>query len=358
LLVGNSTVIEIRVTAQDGTTSKVYNIRVVKAPSNNANLTALSLTTGILSHSFSTNTTTYTANVTNATSTIRVNFTREIFNSVVNVRQSGGSYVSYTVTGGGSQQTGQFNLSIGTNLIELLVVAQDGITTKLYTITIIRAGAPIIELSNLVLSNTTLSPAFSADNIYYTATVPATTSFMTFTATSANANTTIKYGFNSSIDQDITSGSQSPSLQLNISQGLNLLQITVSNGGNAPFKTYTVRITRTGYGPSISSISPLSAKPGDVVTINGTNFRNANMNDVIVYFGATKAIVSSISATQITAIVPSGATYAPITVLNASPALSATSSQKFNPIYAPAKTTISAGDFSPRINFDINRRRA
>jgi len=357
ILVGNSTVIEVQVTAQDGSVSKLYNIRVVRAPSNNANLTALSLTTGTLSPVFSTNTTTYTANVSNSTTSIRVNFTREIFNSVVNVRQSGGSYVSYAVTGGGSQQTGQFNLSIGTNQIELLVVAQDGVTTKLYTINIIRAGSPNPDLSNLVLSVGSLSPAFSSGNISYTATVPFTTSFMTFTATTADASTTIKYGMNGAIDQNIVSGIQSPNLQLEISLGLNLLQITVSNGGNAPFKTYTVRIIRTGYSPSISSISPLSAKPGDVVTINGTNFRDANMNDVIVYFGATKATVSSISPTQITTTVPTGATHAPITVLNTFLALSGTSSQKFNPIYAPAKPSISSSDFAPRVNLDLNRRR-
>ncbi len=358
LLVGNSTVIEIRVTAQDGTTSKVYNIRVVRSLNNNANLTALSLTVGTISPVFSTNTTAYTANVTNTTTSVRVNFTREIFNSVVNIRQSGGGYTSYALTGGGgSQQSNQFNLNIGSNQIELLVVAQDGITTKLYTINIIRAGSPNPDLSNLVLSVGTLSPSFSTGNISYTATVPATISFMAFTATAVDASTTIKYGMNGTIDQPVVSGSQSPSLQLNISQGLNLLQITVSNGGNLPAKTYTVRITRLGHGPTISSFTPLSAKPGDIVTINGTNFRDANINDNIVYFGATKATLTAVTSTQITAIVPSGATYAPITVLNASPALSGTSTQKFNPIYAPAKTSITSGDFAARVNYDVNRRR-
>ncbi|MCU0322272.1 MAG: IPT/TIG domain-containing protein, partial [Chitinophagaceae bacterium] len=60
--------------------------------------------------------------------------------------------------------------------------------------------------------------------------------------------------------------------------------------------------------PTITSFSPLQAKPGDVVTITGTNFNTTTTNN-IVFFGATKATVTAATATSLTVTVPLGATY-------------------------------------------------
>lgn len=67
--------------------------------------------------------------------------------------------------------------------------------------------------------------------------------------------------------------------------------------------------------PTITSFSPSSAKPGDAVTITGTNFNTTAANN-IVFFGATQATVTAATATSLTVTVPSGATYAPITAFN------------------------------------------
>ena len=58
------------------------------------------------------------------------------------------------------------------------------------------------------------------------------------------------------------------------------------------------------------------------VTITGTNFNTTPANNV-VYFGATKATVSASTASSLTVTVPTGATYAPITVLNTGTSLAA-----------------------------------
>jgi RHS repeat-associated protein len=50
------------------------------------------------------------------------------------------------------------------------------------------------------------------------------------------------------------------------------------------------------------------------VVINGSGFRATAANN-IVYFGATKAVVTAATTTQLTVIVPVGATYQPITVV-------------------------------------------
>jgi FG-GAP-like repeat/IPT/TIG domain len=66
--------------------------------------------------------------------------------------------------------------------------------------------------------------------------------------------------------------------------------------------------------PTITSFAPTSGPIGTAVTIVGTNFSTTTSNN-IVYFGATRATVTSATATQLTATVPAGATYQPITVL-------------------------------------------
>lgn len=65
--------------------------------------------------------------------------------------------------------------------------------------------------------------------------------------------------------------------------------------------------------PAITSFTPTSGPVGTTVTITGTNF-STNPADNIVYFGATKATVTTASATSLTVTVPGGATYEPITV--------------------------------------------
>ena len=65
--------------------------------------------------------------------------------------------------------------------------------------------------------------------------------------------------------------------------------------------------------PKITFFTPNFGPVGTRVTIKGTNL-GANPADNIVYFGATKATVIAASTTSLTVIVPSGATFSPITV--------------------------------------------
>jgi hypothetical protein len=67
--------------------------------------------------------------------------------------------------------------------------------------------------------------------------------------------------------------------------------------------------------PIITSFTPLASNIGSTVTISGNNFNTIASNN-IVYFGATKATVNSATPSQITCLVPPGATHKPITVLN------------------------------------------
>ncbi len=102
--------------------------------------------------------------------------------------------------------------------------------------------------------------------------------------------------------------------------------------------------------PTITSFTPSNAKPGDAVTITGTNFNGTKANN-IVFFGSTKANVTAATATSLTVTVPNGATYGPITELNTGTQLACYSLKNFNPIYSPAKTNISTADFATKVDF-------
>jgi hypothetical protein len=122
--------------------------------------------------------------------------------------------------------------------------------------------------------------------------------------------------------------------------------IAVNSGSN------NVSILRNNplFPPTITSIAPTSGVVGTTVTITGTNFNTTPANNVVL-FGATRAIVTGATETQLTVTVPVGATYSPIVVLNAATALLAYSRSNFTPIFSPAKGAITSCDFVPKVDF-------
>jgi hypothetical protein len=101
---------------------------------------------------------------------------------------------------------------------------------------------------------------------------------------------------------------------------------------------------------SITSFSPISAKPGDEVDLIGTNF-NATAAKNIVFFGANKTTVTTASTTCFMVTVPTCEFYAPTTLLNTGTILIAFSLSNFTPAYSPTKTRITAGDFQAKQNY-------
>jgi hypothetical protein len=102
--------------------------------------------------------------------------------------------------------------------------------------------------------------------------------------------------------------------------------------------------------PTIISFSPLIGDVGTSVTITGTNF-NATPSNNLVTFGATRAAITEASTTQLIVTVPSGATYAPVAVLNLATGLLAYSASKFTPTFSPHKESIASTDFNPKIDY-------
>jgi hypothetical protein len=104
--------------------------------------------------------------------------------------------------------------------------------------------------------------------------------------------------------------------------------------------------------PVISNINPLKGDPGKQVTITGNNFNTTAANN-IVYFGATRGFVLSSTATNINVLVPVGATYGPVSVLNTGVGLMAFSTKYFTPTFTPKKGGLASGDFDSRMEYAV-----
>ena len=130
-----SNVITVVVTAEDDSTSQTYTVTVIRAesPSTDATLSALTLS-GIDFGTYASGTTSYTASVTNSVSQTTVTPT---------VNHSEASYV--IKLGGVTDADGVVSLSVGSNVITVVVTAEDDSTSQTYTVTVTREGLPTEE---------------------------------------------------------------------------------------------------------------------------------------------------------------------------------------------------------------------
>jgi gliding motility-associated-like protein len=128
LALGANTISTV-VTSQDGTKVRTYKI-VVTRLSNNTNLAGLTISSGPLSPAFAAGTRSYTADVSNATSSITV--------KPVAANPHATMEVNNTVVPYGGTST-PVSLSVGSNLIYVNVTAQDLSKTITYSVTVNRA---------------------------------------------------------------------------------------------------------------------------------------------------------------------------------------------------------------------------
>lgn len=147
----------------------------------------------------------------------------------------------------------------------------------------------------------------------------------------------------------VSSGAASGSIPLNVGNNNINIVVTAQDGTT---KTYTVTITRAEGTPVISTINPAFAKPGDVVTLSGSGFSNTSANN-IVYFGATKATVNTATSTSLTVMVPVGATFGPISLLNTVTGLATLSLPNFTPTHRPIKTSLTTSEFLSKVDLAV-----
>ena len=246
-----SNVISVKVTAEDGTT-RTYTVTVTRAAppaSSDASLSGLSLSGVTLTPDFASGTADYTASVANSVSSTTVTATKN----------HAAATVVITPADADANAAGrQVSLTVGFTTVTVKVTAEDGATTRTYTVIVTRATAVVpavssdASLSGLSLSGVTLTPTFSGDTISYAASVANGVSSTTVTATKNQAAATVV------ITPDDADASAT-GYQVGLNVGSNTITVKVTAPDGVTTRTYTVTITRAATGAAPSDIT-LQAK--------------------------------------------------------------------------------------------------
>ncbi len=248
---GAQTVISVVVTAQDGTTTKTYTITVTRAASAVATLSNIKLSTGALSPAFATGTVNYTASVPNTVTSVTLTPTTTDANATVTV--NGATVASGTASGA-------IALVVGANKITTIITAQNGTTTKTYTVTVNRSPSVNANLASMGPSVTPLSPTFTPATTSYTLAVKNTVTSMTVKPVTSDANATIKVN-----GAMVVSGTVSQAIALAV--GANVISVVVTAQDGTTTKTYTINATRASGGADSYDTGISVTKPIETVAI-------------------------------------------------------------------------------------------
>ena len=126
-----SNVITVEVTAEDGNTAKTYTVTVTRAAPPSADATLSDLALSGVPFTFASATTRYNVNVANG-----------VDQTTVTATANDGEATYAVKLGGVADEDGTVELSVGSNAVSVVVTAEDGETTKTYTVTVTRAEQP------------------------------------------------------------------------------------------------------------------------------------------------------------------------------------------------------------------------
>ncbi len=273
LAIGTNT-ITIVVTAQDGLTTATYTLTVSRAPSSAATLSNLTISSGSLVPGFAAGTTSYTAAVSNATTSVTLTPTTADPSATVTVN---GTPVS------SASASAPIALNIGSNVITTVVTAQDGVTKGTYTVTVTRAASAVATLSNLTLSSGSLAPNFASSVTSYAASVTNATASITLTPTLTDPSSTVTVN-----GTPVASGSASGQIPLVV--GPNTIVIIVTAQDGITKNTYTVTVSR----------APLSAVTLTNLTISTGSLAPAFNSNIFSYASAVGNATTSVTVTPTT----------------------------------------------------------
>ncbi|MBC7552724.1 MAG: VCBS repeat-containing protein, partial [Taibaiella sp.] len=189
--------------------------------------------------------------------------------------------------------------------------------------------------TNIVLVNAPAPGAISGNSVSIGGTVALTSSPAGGTWSSSNSS--------------IASINASTGLTYGVSVGTCTISYGVTNVCGTVYSTVSFSVANH---PVIDSFSPAYGKPGDTITISGQYFNSSSANN-IVYFGATKASIISGSATSLSVIVDTSATYGPLSILNAGNQLSGMSAASFLPTYYSEYFITDSINFKPKVDFTV-----
>ncbi|RRD21612.1 autotransporter domain-containing protein [Brucellaceae bacterium VT-16-1752] len=237
-------------------------LNLILNPLPNPDLQDLMPSAGTLAPAFAPNTNAYTLNVANDVESI--SFTPSLADINATAVVNGASTPNGT-------SSASIPLVVGSNTVTTTVTAQDGTTTKSYTVNVIRAQSGNADLVGLVPSAGSLDPAFSQSATTYALAVPTETSSLQLTPTSADPTATITVN-----EATVASGSASSAFPLGIGNTALTVVVTAQNGTT---RSYTVNVTRTASAdatlaslvPSAGSLDPAFDKETLSYSVNVEN---------------------------------------------------------------------------------------
>ena len=267
---GGTTVIAVVVTAQNGTTTRTYTIRVTRAPSANADLAGLTVSAGSLDTDFEPGTTSYSVAVANSVSSLSVFPRAANANATVSVKVDDVDAPADNIP-----------LTEGrTTVITVVVTAQDGTTTRIYTIRVTRAPSANADLAGLTVSAGSLDTDFEPGTTSYSVAVANSVSSVSVFPRAANANATVTVKVN---------GVEAPADNIPLTEGgTTVITLLVTAQDGTTTRTYTIRVTRVP-----SSLSANSDLAG--LTISGGSLNIDFEPGITSYSVAVANSVSSVS---------------------------------------------------------------
>ncbi len=262
-LSAGSTVITVEVTAEDGQTMRTYSVTVTRPVSNNAHLIDLTLSGISLEHG--------SIFYPPGFSGLVFNYTPSVAHSLAETTvtpRAHQSFATYVIKlDGVTDADGVIALSVGSNVITIEVTAEDGVTTKTYTITVTRAAAPLTDatLKRLALSGIDIGGgvgegADAHSQTSFRASVYHSVSQTTVTPTvnHSGASYVIKLG-----------GVEDADGTISLAVGSNVITVEVTAEDDSTTKTYTVTVNRaTASAPTTGELStddpPVNFRATDV----------------------------------------------------------------------------------------------
>ena len=227
--------ITVVVTAEDGQTTKTYEVTVTRdapPPSNDAMLANLELSNAELVPVFLSATETYTASVANGVTSTTVTATANDADANLEIT------LDTTVAESNAMVDLTVDLAVGENEITVVVTAEDGQTAKTYEVTVTRAEPPPntdATLDMLELSSVTLVPVFLSATETYTASVANGVVFTAVSATPNDSAASFVIQLGGVTDDDGV---------VPLDVGANEITVVVTAEDGQTAKTYEVTVTR------------------------------------------------------------------------------------------------------------------
>jgi gliding motility-associated-like protein len=302
--------IPITTTAEDGTTTNSYTLLITREGAANAYLTGIDIANATFNETFDEGLTNYTAAIGH--SSLQTSFTPLLADANATVKVNGVAVTD-------PAYSDIYNLVVGDNVFTVEVTSQNGVVTKNYTVTLIRAKSSDARLSRLTANVGTYYPfedaaefhitvANNVNNIKLTPTLQDTTATMTVSGlTSASgietAPITLNVGSNT-IPIVITAQDGLTTRTVNViitrAADASLTSLTVSAGTLSPaFDKNTYSYTATvANGVSTITLMPTAAGANASIKVNGAASASGAASAPVALLAGVNTIHVEVTATD------------------------------------------------------------